>query len=186
MRLPFPEHIPLRYAIYFAALLCVAQLLQGTSASFSLCSFLFIVVATVAFNLAGGITRPSGAYIFFYAVLVVIFGLFWKAFLGEPADSNLTRPLLTIEASLGSITGMFMAVFISRKMTRKRALLGDMITDANMLNASMGCMIIGLILTLILTAVPFQGGSVLSALAQLNHFLPLAIILGVVYQIRKS
>jgi hypothetical protein len=186
MRLPFPEHIPVRYAFAFAALLCMAQLLQGTSSLFSLCCFSYILIATFAFNLAGGFTRPSGGYVFFYAVLAVILGLFWKAFLGEPADSNLFRPLLTIQATLGGITAMLGAVYLSRKLTVQRAFLANMITDANMYSAAIGCMVVGLALTTVLTVVPYEGGSVLSALSQLNRFLPIAMILGVIYQIRKS
>jgi hypothetical protein len=55
-----------------------------------------------------------------------------------------------------------------------------------MRQASIGCMVTGLALTAILTLVPRQSGSVLSSLGQLNGFLPLAIILGVIYEIRKS
>ncbi len=186
MRLPFPEHIPLKYALLFALLLGGAQQLQGTSALFSLYCFLFIVIATFAFNLAGGFTRPSGGYVFFYAVLAVILGLFWKAFLGESADSNLTQPLLTMGATLGGITAMLAAVFVSRKLTARRAFLADMLTDANTLSAALGCMIVGLTLTVIYTVVPFGSGSPLSALAQLDRFLPLAMIIAVIYQIRKS
>lgn len=186
MRLPFPQHIPLRYAVYFATLLCTAQFLQGTLPAFSLCCFVFIVIATLAFNLAGGLTRPSGAYVFSYASFAVILGLFWKAVLGEPANSNLNHPMLTIEAQLGGITAMYGAVFLSRRFTRKRPLLGNMISDADLLNASFGCTIVGLILVVLLTAIDFQSGSVLSALSQLNRFLQIGIILGVIYQIRKS
>ncbi len=186
MRLPFPQHIPLRYAGYFATLLCIAQFLQGTTPAFSLCCFLFILIATLAFNLAGGLARPSGAYVFFYACNAVILGLFWKAVVGEPANSNLTNPLLTIEAHLGGITAMYVAVFLSRRFTRKRPFLGNLISDANMLNASLGCMIIGLLFIVVSASVDTQSGSVLSALGQLNHFLELSIILGVIYQIRRS
>jgi len=79
-----------------------------------------------------------------------------------------------------------MAVFLSRRFTRKRPLLGNLISDGNMLNASFGCMIIGLALIVIFASVKFQSGSVLSALGQLNHFLELSIVLGVIYQIRRS
>lgn len=186
MRLPFPEYISLFHASCFAILLCIAQLVEGTDPVFSICCFLFIVIATLAFNLAGGLSRPSGAYVFFYAILAVIFGLFWKACLGEPADSNLTHPLLTIEAHLGGIAAMFGAVFLSRKFTTKRAFLADLISDDNMLNASFGCMVVGLALTLTLWVVPYKNGSILSALSQLNRFLEISLILGVIYQIRKS
>jgi hypothetical protein len=186
VRIPYPERIPLQYVISFATLLSALQLYQGTNIFFSLYSFLFIVIAAIAFNLAGGLTRPSGAYVFFYAVLSVILGLCWKAILGEPADSHLLLPLLTMQVFLGGITAMLLAVFISRRLTAKRPLLGSMVTDANIQNATVGCMVTGIILSIILTLVPRQGGSILSSLAQVNRFLPMAIILGVIHQIRKS
>jgi len=186
VRLPFPEHIPLRYAGYFAILLWAAQYLQGTSPAFSLCCFFFILVATLAFNLAGGLSRCSGVYIFFYSVNAIILGLFWKAVLGEPADSNLTNPLLTIEAELGGIVAMWGAVFISRRFTREPAFLDNMIPERKMLHASIGCAITGTVLTAMLWFIPYKGGSILSSLAQLNHFFEISILLGVIYQIRKS
>lgn len=186
MRLPFPERIPLRYAIGFAASLCAVQLFQGTPTTISLCCFLFIIIATFTFNVAGGFSRTSGGYVFFYAVLAVIVGIFWKAFIGEPADSNLKQPLLTFEIYVGGISAMLASVYLSRRLTIKRAILGDMLSDANMMNASIGCMLIGISLTVLLDFTLHQSGSILSALSQVNFFPPLAIILGTVAQIRKS
>ncbi len=96
MRLPFPERIPFVYAFSFAAVLCAIQISQGTSSAFSLFCFFYILVATLAFNVAGGLTQTSGAFIFFNSTLGVIVGLCMKVYLGEPADSNLSAPLLTI------------------------------------------------------------------------------------------
>lgn len=186
MRLPFPERIPLLYVFSFAALLCAVQMIEGTPALFSLCSFLFIIIAAITFNLAGGFTRPSGSYIFFYAVLGVIVGLFWKAVLGEPADTNLEAPQLTITVYLGGICAMLVATFISRKLTTKRALLGTLLEETKMQNATIGCMVVGMLITVLLIMVPHKDGSVLSAVQQIDKFLPLSIIIGVIYQIRKS
>jgi hypothetical protein len=186
VRIPYPERFSLGQAIGFATVLSAIQLYQGTSPYFSLCCFLFIIIAVIAFNLAGGLTRPSGAYVFFYAVLAVLVGLCWKAILGEPADSHLLHPLLTMEVYLGGISGMLLAVFVSRRLTTKRPLLGRMVTDANIQNATIGCMVTGIALTVILIFVPRQGGSILSSLAQINRFLPMAIILGVLHQVRKT
>ncbi len=162
------------------------QAFQGTSPVFSLCFSLFIIVSTLAFNVAGGFSTTSGGYIFFYAVLAAILGVCYKAVLGEPADSNLLTPILTIEVFLGSACSLLVAAFVSRKLTRKKALLGTLVTDENMRNASIGCMITGVVLTVLLMVVPRESGTVLSALAQVNRFLPMAIILGVIHQIRKS
>lgn len=186
MRLPFPERVPLPYAVCFATVLCLVQLFQGTSATVSLCSFFFIIVAALAFNLAGGLSRPSGGYVFFYSILAVILGLFYKTLLGEPADSNLLMPSLTMEATLGGMVAMYGAVYVSRRLTARRAFLSGLISIDNLRNAALGCMIVGIALTLALFVVSYEKGSIFSALGQMNQFLPLAIILGVIYQIRKS
>jgi hypothetical protein len=186
MRLPFPERIPLLYVFSFASLLCCAQLLEGTSGLFALYSFLFVFIAAITFNLAGGLTRTSGSYILAFSLLGVIIGLTWKAILGEPANSNLEAPILTMEVYLGSICAMLAAVYVSRKITPKKALLGTLLKPANEQNALFGCIITGLTLLLLNALIPHQGGSVLSAVAQVDHFLPVAIILGVRHEIKKS
>jgi hypothetical protein len=186
VRLPFPERVSLAAAVGFAIVLCALQIYQGTAPLFSLCSFLFIVVAAVAFNVAGGITRPSGAYIFFYAVLAVIVGLTWKAVLGEAADSNLQIPMVTIEVYLCGICGLLAAAYVSKRLTSKRALLADFVTDENMQSATMGCLVTGLVLICVFALVPMEPGGVLSALLQLNRFLLMAMFLGVIHTIRRS
>ena len=170
----------------FAAVLAAVEIYQGTSLIFVMCAFLFILVAGVTFNLAGGLSRPSGSYVLAYAILGVILGLFWKAILGEPADSNLLQPDLTMEIYLGSIVSMYVAVAISRKLTRHPPLLGNLVTDANMQNATAGCLITGLVVLGLLVVLERGSGSFLSALGQLDRFLPMALILGVIHEYRKS
>jgi hypothetical protein len=189
VRLPFPERVSLTPVICFAVGLCTLQIYQGTAPPFSLCCFLFIIIAAIAFNVAGGITRTSGAYIFFFATLAVIVGLTWKAVLGEPADSNLSAPMVTIEVYLGSICGLLGAAFVSRRLTTKRALLANFVTDENMQSATMGCLVTGLALTVILsvaTSAAKGPGTVLSGLLQLNRFLFMAMFLGIIHAIRRS
>jgi len=164
----------------------MAQLLEGTDPLFSVCSFLFVVVATLAFNLAGGFSRSSGAYVFFYSVLAVILGLCTKVVLVEPGDSNLLGPRRTILVFLAGICSMYMAVFISRKLTPAKGFLEDVVTEKNLQNATVGCLVTGLIVQLVLTFVPATSGGVVTALAQINRFLPMALILGTLYQIRRS
>jgi hypothetical protein len=186
VRLPFPVRLPLTPVVIAALVLGTIQVAQGTAPLFSLCCFFFIIVAAIAFNIAGGLSRPSGSYIFFFAVLAVIIGLTWKAILGEPADSNLQHPMLTIEVYLGSMCGLLGSVFVTRRLTPKRALLANFVTDANMLSATFGCLVTGLFLGFLFAVVPAGEGSVLSALLQLNRFLFLAVLLGTIYTIRHS
>ena len=188
MRLPFPERIPLDYAFYFAGIFCIIQLIQGTNGLFALCCFLYILVAVLAFNLAGGFTRPTGSYVFFFSTLTLIVGICWKAVLGEPADSNLEDPLLGIGVYLGCISSMCVAVIVSRRITAKRAFLRNTVTEANMQTATVGCMVTGFLLYFSGILFPESGGNgtVFSALAQINQFFPLAIILGTIHTIRRS
>jgi hypothetical protein len=186
VRLPFPERVPIVPAFYFAALLCAIQQLQGTNSTFSLLSFFYIITATVAFNLVGGFTRTTGAFIFFNAILSLILGLCVKAYLGEPADSNLQSPVLTLAVYLGGMCMMLVAAYLSRKVAAKRALLGKMVTDANMQTATVGSLVTGSLIVIAVYSLPNSSGSVLSALNQLNRFLPLAIFLGVLNTIRRS
>jgi hypothetical protein len=185
VRLPFPEKIPVKYSLIFAVLLGTVQLIQGTDPLFALCFFLFVVVSTVAFNLAGGFNRPSGGYVFFFATEAVILGVFWKAVIGEAADSNLMQPILYMEAALGGMVGMCLAVLVSRQLRKKTPILPSL-SNEKLWQATIGCLITGLALTAVLVFVPYGSGSVLSSLSQLNGFLPLAMIIGVIYEIRQS
>lgn len=186
MRLPFPEKVSLIPVCFFAVTLCTLQVYQGTAVLFAFCSFCFIIVAAIAFNVAGGITRPSGAYIFFFSILVVIVGLVWKAVLGEPADSNLLVPMLTIEVYLCTICGMLAAAIISKRITPRRAWLAGFVTDDKMQSATVGCLVTGVILQFMFAFFPSGEGTVLSALGQLNRFPLMAIVLGVIHAIRRS
>lgn len=170
----------------FAAVLVLLEQVQGTPFVFSILVFFFVMVAGVTFNLAGGLTRASGGYVFFYSLLAVIVGLVTKAMLGERADSNLLQPIRTMEVFLGGICAMLVAVYVSRRLTRQRAFLQNAVPPSRMQDATLGCLITGSVLYLFGTVLPIGNGSVLSALNQLNRFMQLAIILGVTHQIRKS
>jgi hypothetical protein len=140
----------------------------------------------LAFNVAGGLTRPSGSYIFFFTILAVLVGLVWKAVLGEAADTNLSDSLLTMEAYLCGICGMLIAALISKRIRSKRAWLEGSVTEDKMQSAAVGCLVTGLALSVIFTFSEVSNGSILSALAQINRFLPLAVILGTIHAIRRS
>lgn len=186
MRLPFPERIPLPPVFFAATLLAALQQVQGTSIIFTIFCYLFIVISTLAFNAAGGFTRTTGSYVFFYSTLGALIGIVYKAYLGEPADSNLRSPNLTMAVFTGGITAMYLAVMVSRRIARKKPFLQAVLKDKDMKNAAIGCFAFGLAIYLLVIFVPHGSGSFLSAINQLNYFLPMAAIIATLHIIKKS
>ncbi|MDE3103776.1 MAG: hypothetical protein KGK08_01255 [Acidobacteriota bacterium] len=186
MRLPFPVRIPIPIAMAGAALLVAVQQVEGTPLEFSILTCIYILLACLAFNFAGGFSRPSGGYVFFYATLVVIVGLVLKAYLGEPADLHLQTPIRTMRAETAAMLAMLIAVLISKRLTTKKAILAPMLKEKDERNASVGAFVIGLILYMIMQVTTQSTGSVLTALAQLNRFLPLSVVLATLYAHRQT
>jgi hypothetical protein len=186
VRIPFPERIPIERAAVFAIVLFVVQQLEGTALYFSAGCVVFLLAATFAFNTAGGLTRASGAYVFFYSVLVVVIGLCYKAFLGEPADSNLLDPHTTIEVYVGGVSAMLAAVVVSRRFARKTGVLQNLMKDSDMYRASVGCMVIGVGGPFLIALLGRSGAWLSTAFAQLDLLIPLGIVIGVMNEIRRS
>ena len=186
MRLPFPERLPFNRVVIFAGALCAIQLLERTTLFFSLGCVAFILIAALAFNAAGGLTRASGAYVFAYSVLVVIIGICYKAFLGEPAQSNLIAPQTDIEAYVGSIAAMYAAVIVSRRFSRKTGLLQNLLKESDMYHAFVGCIVFGATAGFAIALLGESAAKLQSAFSQLNQLIPLGILIGVMYEIRRS
>jgi hypothetical protein len=174
-----------RVAIFVAVLFAI-QMFEGTALYFSAGCVAFVLIAALAFNIAGGLTRVSGAYVFFYSVLVVIVGICYKAYLGEPAQSNLLDPRRTIEVYVGGIIAMLAAVIVSRRFTRKSGLLQKLLKDSEMYRSSVGCFVFGILGGLIIALLGERGERLATAFIQLNQLIPLGILIGVMYEIRRS
>lgn len=188
MRLPFPTHIPLQKALLFAFVLCAVQQLEHTELLFSGLTFSFIFISTLAFNAAGGFSRPSGAYIFWFATLAGLIGLVWKAVLGEPAHTNLEMPDLTIAAYNASVLAMLGAVLLTRRWVVKSKGIGGLLhsESIDLGQASLGCMAFAILLIPLGSLLPSGGGSLISIIYRLNLSFPLGIILGVLHTIRRT
>jgi hypothetical protein len=186
VRIPFPERIPIEHVALFAAGLFAVQTLEGTAFYFRVGCLIFLLLAGFAFNTAGGLTRASGAYVFFYSTLVVVVGLCYKAFLGEPAESNLLDPRTGIEVYDAGMAAMLAAVIVSRRFARKTGLLQGMLRDSNMYRSSIGCIIFGAIGPFLIAMLGESSTQLQSAFGQLNELIPLGIIIGVMHEIRRS
>jgi hypothetical protein len=186
VRIPFPERIPIEGTAIFAIGLFVVQQMEHTALYFSVGCLVFLLIATFAFNTAGGLTRISGGYVFFYSLLVVVVGLCYKAYLGEPAETNLLDPRRTIEVYVGGITAMLGAVVLTRRFCPRTGLLQDLMKDSDMYRISIGCMVFGAGGPFAIALLGNFGTQLSTAFAQLNQLIPLGIIIGVMYEIRTS
>jgi hypothetical protein len=186
VRIPFPERVPIDRVAIFAAILFAIQQFEGTALYFSAGCVAFILISAMAFNTVGGLTQASGVYIFFFSTLVVIVGLCYKAFLGEPAQSNLADPRTDIGVYVAGITGMYLAALISRRFVRKTGLLQGVLQDSELYRCSVGCVAFGILGQTGLGLLGETGVRLESAFLQLNQLIPLGMIIGTAYEIRRS
>ena len=190
MRLPFPTRIPVFWAALFAVGMLIVQQFQHTGFGFSLLFLAFVMLSTATFNLAGGLSRPSGAYVLFFALLTCVFGVFWKAVTGEAADSNLLAPDLTMAAYVGSMLSMMGVIYVIRHLLKDSISFSARIgaNDLDFGDAALGCLVVGVLLDVINSSglVPSGNGSLLTAINHINFFYPVATILGTLVVIRSS
>ncbi len=175
-------------ALIFAFVLFCVQQLEHTELLFSALVFAFVLIGTVAFNLAGGFSRPSGAYIFWFVSLAGLVGLIWKAVLGEPAHTNLEMPDFTMAAYDACVLAMLGAVLLTRRWVRHSKGIGGFLhsESIDLGQASLGCMAFAILLIPIGAILPTGSGSVISIIYRLNLSFPLGIILGVLHTIRRT
>lgn len=184
----FPTRISLPYTLLFSALLVLVELLEGTDPRYSGLVFCFFLLSTLAFNVAGGFSRPSGAYIFFFSTLVVEVGTVYKAMLGQPAQSNLQEPLLMMSLYVACAAGLLLVAFITRKIATTTEGVASLMTikTIDFSQAALGCGFLYCLLTFGPEVLPGLGGQLLTSLSLINVFLPLTILLGTVGAIRDS
>jgi len=84
------------------------------------------------------------------------------------------------------ISAMFATVLVNRRIARRTGLLENVLKDRDMYRATIGCIVFGIGAPLLLAMLGSNGRVLATAFAQLNDLLPVAIILGVIYEIRRS
>lgn len=188
MRLPFPTRISVQKAFLFAVAVFITQILQHTDLTFATLFFAYIMLSVLAFNTAGGLSRASGSYVFWFALLTCLIGGFWKLFLNEPGDSNLVSPNVTLSIYVVSMMTILASLQIALKLTRNTRGLSVML-NANRINlghAALGCFIANQFVVWANEYLPHGSGSLVNILNQENVFLPVCILLGTVHTIRSS
>ncbi len=189
MRITLPQRIPVSKAFLCTSLLVLVELLEGTDPLYSVMVFCFLMLSVLAFNVAGGFTRPSGAYVFYYATLAGGVGTVYKAILGQPANTHLQAPLLVISVYAGTAFALLCAVFLTRRLVNTTNGIAEVmhVPKLDFGTSALGCVVMVFFLDF---AVGLFGGgftgAILHGLAIVNYFLPLSILLGTIAAVRNS
>ncbi len=172
----------------FSGALVLVELLEGTDLYYSLLVFAFLMLSVFAFNLARGFSRPSGAYIFFFSVLVVDVGTVFKALLGQPAQSNMDQPLLLISVYVVTMAGMLIAALVSSRVASTVNGLAGLLNLGSVEygNAALGSFVLFCLISFVVSISAGQLDAILNALSQINQFLPLSIMLGTIAAVQSS
>lgn len=184
MRIPVPDRFNFKYVTIFAVLIFVAQELEGTDFVFSALTAVYILLWASAFNRTGGLRSASGAYIFFNGFLNVVVGLSYKVLLGQPGERNLQAPRSTMVVYCVGMAAMFVAAFVARGLSLQKPLLPGL----NSLEEYRQAAVIALVAGVVITGITTVGGGngIVSILRQINKLPQLAVMLGTIYEIRRS
>lgn len=189
MRLYLPERIPVSWTVVIAAIFFAVQMLQHTSFTFAILHFCFIVCWMLAFNAAGGFTRSTGGYVFWYGLLTIVVGTITKAIIGDPADSNMTNPIAMMGIYTVSMVMLLAVVALTHRLLGKTESVAAIMQKHQPLNyrrAAWGCFALGMSVPVLFLVLPSGPGTLLSALTQVDLFLPLSVILGTIAVIQES
>ena len=183
MRFPAPDRLRFQHVAVFVILVFVGQELEGTDFVFALLTAAYTLLWATAFNIAGGIRYASGAFIFFNGFLNVIIGLTFKVFLMQPGESHLRAPNSTMFVYCVGMGAILSAVFVARSLRPSGGLLPGLNAIYAYKRAAIICLFGGIVITLVTLT---SSSQLLSAIRQVNKMPPMAIMLGTIYEIRRS
>jgi hypothetical protein len=188
VRLQLPNRISLPATLTFASTLFCVQLFEHTHVAFSLMFFSFVILSAIAFNTGGGFSRIGGAYVFWFSLLTMTFGITWKAVLGQAADSNTQVPLLGVTLYTCSMFMLLLVIVAVRKFDIRNYSVAHTLRAGhlNFTRVAIGCIMSALALQFFDAVLGAASGGLLSALNQLNILFPLSIIFATIGAIENS
>jgi hypothetical protein len=188
----FPRPFRLDLSIGFALLLMISQLATGTSLEFAELTFFALVFAILAVNLAGGLRTLAGCCFAIVALKMFVVAEIAKALCGEPGQSRLQEPLVTMGVQALSMVALCLAAVVCTSFRPKRVLLAP-ILDPEMLRVmSILSLVIGTGSSFVaqFTGVTEDGGVWIGGgsgvLRRISACAPLAITAGTAYTIITS
>lgn len=188
MRINLPQRIPVSKTFLFTCVLVLVELLEGTDPLYAALVFCYFMLSVFAFNVAGGFTRPSGAYVFYYSTLVAGVGTVYKALLGQPAQTHLQSPTLVMGVYVATVATLLCAVFLTRRIVNTSDGIAGVlhVPELNFSTSALGCVVMVFFLQFAFQIFGGFAAAILHAMAIVNYFLPLSILLGTIAAVRNS
>jgi len=190
--LSFPGPFRLGLLVGFPLFVLTLQLATGTSLEFAELTFIAVFFSMVAINLAGGLRTLAGCCLAVIALKVFVIAELAKAFYGEPGQSRLQQPVMTMSVEALSMAALALAAFVCLPFRPKRVVLRP-VTDVDSLRtiAVVGFLLgTGSFFAAQVIGVNEDGAIPLGGfgglLRRLSFCSPIAIIAGTAYSVKSS
>jgi len=188
----FPRSLRLDIYIALALALMILQLATGTTLEFAELTFLATIFSVISINLAGGLRTVAGCCIAVVAWKVFLVSQVAKVFFGEPGQSNLEQPVLTMGVITVSMAAICLASLACVAFRPKRVVLRPVMDRDTLRKIAVIALMIGMgsFFAAQLLGVGEEGavhlGGLAGLLRRISACAPLAIVAGTAYTILAS
>lgn len=170
-----------------ALLLLLLQLLNGTEPLFALLVFAGLVISWAAVAVLGGWRNLPGFCVAILALKFLLISQVAKVAFGEPGNSNLEVPLISLGALVAGLFAMFVAALVYRLIPTGRPLMAAEWNPDSLRVTALVSLSLGLTSYLALElAGGIRIGGVFGVLKQLLFFQALSIAFGTAWTITQS
>lgn len=188
----FPGPLRLDVSLGLALLLMVLQLATGTSFQFAELTFVAVIFSVLAVNLAGGLRTLAGCCFAIVALKVFVVAELAKALYGEPGESRLEQPVVTMGVEAFSMAAMCVASLVCCLFRPKKVLLPSTLDPELLRRIALLSFVVG---TGSFFVAQFSGvtedgavyiGGASGVLRRISSCAPLAIVAGTAYTLITS
>ncbi len=191
LKIVIPEKIRFDFLFFGAFALLVFQLITGTSLSYSLLIFLFVVISGFLFNSLGGLTTLNGFCMTMLVFKIVIVSQIAKVLFWQAGDSYLDVPIITAVVLCIGLASAYCAAFITRNIKFSKPVFKPILDSKILLSITVITYLIGAGTVLFVNIFGFKHGNIivggfLGIARQLTILLPFSIICATAYKIVMS
>lgn len=191
--LEFFRSVKIQVVLLFAGILFVLQLLTGTNLDYAILVFIFTLFTATAVNAAGGLVTVGGFGIAMIGLKVVIISQWAKVLFGQPSNSHLEVPVLTMAVLTTGMLSILMSSITIKPFLGGKKIFKPIDNSEMLLGISVFTYVIGFAAYLYTMTQGYSDaageikiGGVVGIARQLVFIYPLSIICSIAYTIVSS